>query len=392
MREAARLSGLNESRGSTYARSLRKFILLASGIYFCCSSVLLAQTADSKTNDSDKSWTSTSDSKEDYANPTRTIESHTQNGDRTVDVQSLQTRGPDGTLSPYQDIETETVRVDARTTRTTTRTFVRDASGAKTLFQITQEEKQVLPGAGSKMTRSTSNPDANGDLQLVQREVQETLSNSPGLEVTKTTVLLPSLNGSLAPVTQTEERRKRSGDTVEVQKTTLLPDASGSWQVGEVRKETIKDDGKNRSREEQVSRPDLDGKLGEVTRTMSKESVDASGGKSKSEETYSVDVPGATRDNSLHLVQRVTTNRQVNAGGQQISKTTEQLNPGEPNASLVVITVSNDTVRLGPTGAQATQTIQMRDANGNRGVVFVDTAKSSNPHAIEVQIPPSTPK
>jgi hypothetical protein len=46
-------------------------------------------------------------------------------------------------------------------------------------------------------------------------------------------------------------------------------------------------------------------------------------------------------------------------------------------------------VRPGASGAQATETIQMRDANGSFEVVSVDTSKSDNVHAIQVQIAPS---
>ena len=48
-----------------------------------------------------------------------------------------------------------------------------------------------------------------------------------------------------------------------------------------------------------------------------------------------------------------------------------------------------DTVRPGPSGALATRTVQVRDANGSFGVVSVDTTKSDNIHAIQVQIAPS---
>lgn len=37
----------------------------------------------------------------------------------------------------------------------------------------------------------------------------------------------------------------------------------------------------------------------------------------------------------------------------------------------------------------ATRTVQVRDANGGFGVVSVDTTKSDNIHAIQVQIGPS---
>ena len=111
-------------------------MLLAVGICFFALPALGAQTSDSQTGDTDKSWTATTESQRDNVNPTRTTESHTQTGNRTLDSQSVQRRGPDGHFEPYQDIEKETVRVDATTVRTTTRAFARDADGAKILVQV----------------------------------------------------------------------------------------------------------------------------------------------------------------------------------------------------------------------------------------------------------------
>src|ERR1700685_961498 len=282
---AGELLGYDEMRQSAWARRWCRFALLLCAILFCISSAVCAQVSDAEDDASSKSWTATTDSKEDYANPTRTIRSHTQNGNRTVDVQSLQTRGGGGDSNPYQDIETETVRVSSTTTRTTTRTFVRDGDGKKTLFQVTEEEKQTFPGGNSKVVRATSSPDANGNLQVVQRENRETRKISPDVAETKTLIMLPSINGGLAPAMQIQERENRSGNSVETKKTTQLPDGTGAWQVAEVRHTTTQDDGKNRSKEESVSRPDLDGKLEEVTRRLGKESGDSSGGGKKSEET-----------------------------------------------------------------------------------------------------------
>jgi hypothetical protein len=56
----------------------------------------------------------------------RTSASHIQNGNRTVDMQSLQRLASDGNFVPYQDIEKETVKVNSSTVRTTTRTCVRN--------------------------------------------------------------------------------------------------------------------------------------------------------------------------------------------------------------------------------------------------------------------------
>ena len=189
-----------------------------------------------------------------------------------------------------------------------------------------------------------------------------------------------------------EERRKRGADqTVESQKITLLPDGAGNWQVDEIRQATSRQEGKkNRSTKERISRPDSEGKLGEVSRAVSKESESASGERRNTVETYSVDVPGSTRDGSLHLFERATTAQRTSSTGQQTTEQqVEQPNPGDPGSGLRVTILTSDTVRPGPSGAQATRIIQVRDANGSFGVVSVDTTKADNIHAIQVQIAPS---
>jgi len=365
-------------------------MLLIFGACFCSNLALAAQ---SQTDGADKSWTATTESQTDNVNPTRTTESHSQNGNRTVDTQSVQRLGTDGHFEPYQDIERETVKVDATTVRTITRAFARDADGAKTLVQITEEEKHTLPGGGSDVVRSVSNPDINGKLQLVQRQVEETKKISKDVEETKTTVMLPSINGGLAPAMKVQERRTSgANDTVESNKTTLLPDGSGNWQVGETRQTTTKQEGKNLSSEERVSRPDSSGKLDEISRTVTKASEGGSGEKHNTVETYSLDVPGSTRDGGLHLVERATTTQRTSSTGQQTTEQqVEQPDPGDHG--LRVTTLTTDTVHPGSSGAHATRTIQARDANGDFGVVSVDTSKSDNIHAIQVQIgPPQKPK
>jgi hypothetical protein len=370
---------------------LSRFVLLAIALCFCLGFALWAQTSDSQPSDANKPWTSTTESQSDNLNPTRTIESHTQSGNRTLDNQSLQRRGSDGQFEPYQDIEKTTVQVNATTVQTITRTFGRDADGGKTLLQVTEEEKHTQPGGNSNIVRSTSNPDADGNLQLVQREIGETKKIGKGLEETNTTVLLPSISGDLAPSVKVHERREQgANDDVVSQKTTLLPDGAGNWQVSETRQATTTRDGTNRSVEERVSRPDAEGKLSEISRTVIKESKNASGEKRSTVDTYSVDVPGSAQDGSLHLVERTSITQGTGSAGQQTTaRRVDRPDPGDPGAGLQVTILSTDTVKPGPSEARATQTIEMRDANGSFGVVSVDTAKSDNIHAIQVQIAPS---
>jgi hypothetical protein len=365
-------------------------MLLAIVAYFCSAPALWAQATDSQTDGTNKSWTATTDSHSENADLLRTIESHTQSGNRTLDKQSVQHRGADGHFEPYQDIEKETVQVDAATVRTTTRTFGRDANGAKTLVEVIEEEKHILPGGDSKVVRATSDPDANGNLQLVQRRIEETKKTSKDVEETKTTVLLPSVNGGLVPTVKVQERREQgTNGTVESQQTTLLPDGAGNWQVGEIRHATTRQQDKDRSSEERVSRPDSEGKVGEVFRVVSKESESASGEGRSTVETFSVDVPGSARDGNLHMVERATTQRTSSIGQQTTEQQVEQPNPGDPGSGLRVTTLTTETVSLGPSGAQTTRTIQARDANGRLAVVYVDTTKSDNVPAVQVQIAPS---
>jgi hypothetical protein len=366
-------------------------MLLAILACVCSGLAVWAQTSDSQTNDASKSWTATTESQSANADGTRTVESHTQSGNRTLDRQSVERRGSDGGFEPYRDIEKETVQVDATTVRTTTRAFDRDADGVKTLVQVIEEEKRTLPGGDSNLVSATSSPDSSGNLQVVRRQIEETKKISRDVEETKTTVMLPNVNGGLAPAVKVEQRREQgANDTVETQKVTLLPDGAGTWQVGEIRRATTRQEGENRSTEERISLPDSEGNLGEVSRTVSQEDQSAPGEKRSTVETYSVSVPGSVGDGGLHLIERATTAERTGLSGQQVTEQqVEQANPGDPGSGLRVSVVTTDTVGSSPSGAQATRTVQARDANGSFDVISVDTTKSDNIHAILVQIAPS---
>lgn len=365
-------------------------LLLAIGTCCCFTPRLFAQTSDS-TSVENKSWTDTTDLKGNDLNPTRIIESHSQTGNRTLDERSVQIRGSDGHLEPYQDIERQTLQVDATTMRTTIRMFGRDLNGRKTLVQVTEEENHALPGGDSNVIRITSNPDVDGKLQPVQRDIVETKRVSTDVEETKTTVMLLNGNGGLTPVVKTHELRKRSANnTIESQKTTLLPDGAGNWRVIEVRQATTRQEGTNRTTEERVSRLESEGKLGEVSHVVSKESENASGEKRSLVETYSVDVPGMTRDGSLHLVERKTSTERSSSNGERATEQrVEQTNPGDPGSGLRVSVLVDGRMVPGPSGDQSTVTIRARDSNGTFGIVSVQTTKSDRIPAIQVQQTPA---
>jgi hypothetical protein len=347
---------------------------------------------DTSAGDTSQSWTATTRQQlPSSMNPSRTSESHTETGGRTIDNRSIETMGMYGRYAPYLDLQKETIKVDANTVRTVERAFGRDSDGRKTLVQVTEEEKRSLPGGEVKVVRTTSNPDANGALQVVQREIQDTRQTSPNVRETKSTFLTASPNGGLAASMQTTERSTKTSDhSVEFRKSTLLPDSNGNWQVSEVREGTVKEDGKNRTKEERVLQPGTDGNLSVIERTVSKEAENSAGEKRSTIETYSNNLPGSPVEGSLRLNQRVTTvQRKSEDGAQSTEKQVEQRNPGQPSDSPRLTQEAIDIVRPRLSGTTLqTQTLRTLDSSGTLGVVSIDTRKQDNAPAIQVEIAP----
>ncbi len=156
--------------------------------------------------------------------------------------------------------------------------------------------------------------------------------------------------------------------------------------MSEVRQATTRQDGTNRTTEERVSRLDSEGKLGEVSHVVSQESESTSGEKRSVVETYSIDLPGTTRDGSLHLVERkISTESSSSAGESETEQEIGQTNPGDPGAGLRVSVLINGRMVPGPSGEQSTVTIRARDSNGNLGIVSIDTTKADRIPTIQVQ-------
>jgi hypothetical protein len=369
-------------------------VLVVIGAYCFCPGVF-AQTSDSQTaEEPTKSWTSTTNLKGNNVNSERIIESHSQTGNRMLEERSVEIRGSDGHFEPYQDIEKETLQVDATTMRTATRTFGRDVNGRKTLVQVTEEEKHTLPGGDSNVIRITSNPDVNGKLQPVQRKIMETKRVSTEVEETNATVMLPSANGGLAPASKTHAIRKRAAnDAVETETTTWLLDVNGKWQLSEIRQNTTRQEAKDRRIEERVFRSDAEGKLGEVSHVVSQDSESTSGEKRSVVETYSIDVPGNSQDGSLHLVERKTSTESSSSAGERATELkVEQTNPGDPGAGLRVSVLVDGRMVPGPSGDQSTVTIRARDVNGSSAIVSVETTESDKVPTIQLQqTPPEKP-
>src|SRR5271155_2386315 len=259
------------------AASSTKFLIRSMiSVIFCVGAVGCAQAQNTQANNTNESWSATTQTSLSNTSPSRTTDSHVTLGNKSVDKQIVEALGPNGQYQPSSETEKETIHVNATTTRTVVRSYSWDVNGQRNLQQVTEEEARSSTSGEVHVIRTSAESDGNGNLQGVQREVAETRKISPDVQETKTTTYLLNGNGGLTPSLQTQELQKCSADhRVEVKKTLLQPDSSGNWQVAEVKESTIKEDDKNRTSVERISRPNSDGGLSEVARTVGKETENA---------------------------------------------------------------------------------------------------------------------
>jgi hypothetical protein len=358
-------------------------------VALCVGAAVCVQAQDQKQSSTDQSWTATTETTVANSNPSRTTENCSKSRNRTVDKQRVEVLGLDGHYRPDSETETEIVRVND-TTRTVVREYGWDGNGRRTLSQVTEEEARSAASGDGQTVRTTSSSDVNGNLQVVKREIADTKKTSPDAQETKTKVYLADGNGGFNMAVQTQEVQKRSDDNkVEVKKTMLLPDGNGNWKVGEVKEKTIKDDGKKRTTEERVWRPDYEGRLSECSRTVGEETENSAGERTSIVETYSRDVPGSAEDGSMHQTQRVTTLQKRESNGETTEQQVEQPNPGNPSDGPQVTAKTKYTVRYAASGSEKTKTIQVRDGNGAFQVFSVETRKSEQVPPTQVRTAPS---
>jgi len=358
-------------------------------VALCVGAAGCVQAQEAQQSSTDESWTATRDTTLVNTNPSRTTESHTKSGNRTIDKQTVEVLGPDGRYQTLSETEVETVHTDSGTTRTVVRTYVPDGNGESKLAQTTEEEARTTANGDAHVVRKTSTADVNGSLQVVQREVTDTRNVSPDVEETKSTAYQPDSYGGFAQTQQTQQlKTRKAADSVEVKEKTLLPDGNGNWGVSDVTEKTIKHDGKNRITEERVSQADLEGRLSESSRTVSTETETTTGEKRKTVEIYSNYAPGYA-DSSLHLNWRTTTIQKKDSSGEITEGQVEEPSWGNPSDSPKVTARTKYVVTYAFSGTQQTKTVEARDGGGNFSVVSVETQKSDQATPTQKPTPPA---
>jgi hypothetical protein len=334
-----------------------------------------AEAQEASQNSSGGSWTATTEGSTLNVTPWRTTQSHTKSGNRTLDKQLVEVLGPDGQFRP--ETETETIRLDDATTRTVVRTYKWDGNGRRILASITEEEERRTASGDSHVVSTTSNADVNGNFQTVKREVTDTNTTIPKTWETKTKVYLGDGNGGYVLAVQALQLQKRDDDhTIEVMKKTLLPDGNGNWKVDELTEKTVKENDRDRTTEERISRSDTEGRLSGILLTVGDETKDAEGDRNITIDKYSRDVPGATSDGRMHWTQRITTIQEHRTGRETTEQQVDRPNPGNPSDGPQVIAKTKYTVQYAASGSNEEKTTQVPDGNGAFKVFYLETRKS----------------
>jgi hypothetical protein len=316
-----------------------------------------------------QSWTANTQSDLSYGNPSRATESHIKSGNRTVDKKTVEVLGPDGQYQPYFVVETEQIQESPTLTRSITRTYNPGPNGDDQLTQATESETQNSTDGSARTVQTTSKPDSDGNLEVVGREITATTKGTASQD-SHTTVYLPDVNGDLAPSMQINEQQRNVGaSNMVVKKETLLPDANGAWQPYEVREQTVKGDAQNRTSDDRVSRRDFEGNVSPVSGMITTEK-NANGERTSASQTYSVDFPGSTRNQTLRPLQSSSTVRKTELNRTVTEQQIVQPNPGEPEINFFHTT--NIIVREN-SGTEEIIKVTAQYPDGSPSVVLLET-------------------
>jgi hypothetical protein len=251
---------------------------------------------------------------------------------------------------PPVEIESEREQLDAQTTRVTRRKYSDPVNGGRQLMETTVEEIKMMPNGRSSAVRSTSRRDANGRLNIVQKETQEVVSSgADAYRITKT-LLLPGINNSLVEKAQVQQIEKRVGDkSVEIDRTRYEPGPDGKLNAAE-RRVSQNVQGKDQTQtEEQVYRYDVNRKINLTQQLKIKEWKDSSGQMRQQSESYAAGLNGKLQlDSRSTIVQKPLGNQK-----KETTEIVEERNTTAPSEGLRLVRKVVENVQ--PLGANETE-------------------------------------
>jgi hypothetical protein len=306
-------------------------------------------------------------------NPARIIQTQREENGRTIDTQIVEAPS-DGTYQVISETEQETVQVDANTVRVVQRLYT-PVNGTRKPYQMTEEERHTGPDNRESVVRTISSLDSDGHSQVLERDIEETNSTTPDVKQTNTTVLR-LVAGTLTPVQKFEQTERSKGDTLEVQRNMLTPDGSDHFQVIQAERNVVTQTKDGQTTESAFYGYDGRAPLAPIEQTTGREWTSGDSQREMSQ-TFSVNVPGRTPDDHLHLVQQENLTTITAPGGGTLTETqTQELNPGAPEDGLRLTTVETETSQpIGKSQTDNHKEVRSLDINGNLSVDWQEDSR-----------------
>lgn len=277
--------------------------------------------------------------------------------------------GINGGSQPLVDQDTQTIKLDDKTTRTVTKIYGQGPDGNRQLITIDQTDKTDLGAGKSKSVSTRSDRDANGNFALTKRKESETVPTGPNSSVTHITVFQPGINQTLAPTQKIEQVDSTSASQNRTTTTTSISDGNGGWTTGNVTDTTTNKQGKDQqTQDEKVYTPDADGKLVLSRRVVTRDWKAANGQQQQETDTYATPQGGTmgAPGGGLSLMQRLTTVKTTKPDGTiETRQQTEQRSLVSPNGGLQITGAVVETATPTKGGTMATQTSVFADDGNN---------------------------
>ncbi len=304
--------------------------------------------------------------------PTRVVVTQSKQDGRTVEtrvVQEPSSTSGYATLSGWDTLietEEETTRPDPNTTTVVQRRYSRDVNGNRRLVGVTQEQRTTAGSGRETVVRTTSRADTNERLQVIEREVQQTLPTSDDTRQTSSTITRYGADGSPF-VQRSQQSEQRKGDVVEQQTTIFAPDGNGNFVPVSRTESTTTKTASGQKKDERIYRDTGLGKMTVVQREVGSESKDALGAHSVTQKysAFSSD-PGG----DPVLIEQASTSRQTASDGSSQSKQQiERIDFGNPTLGLQLATSITETSQPTRNGETKHQIVRRADGNGALPVV-----------------------
>lgn len=305
-----------------------------------------------------------------------------------AEVQQVSVPGVNGGKRNLVDQETETTRLNANTTRTTTKIYGQDSEGNRRLIAVRQTDKTDLGHGKSREVSNYSERDQNDQFDVTRRTVSETVPTGPDSATTNVSVFTPAgeASGHLALSQKIHEVTHKSKQGERTVSTLSRPDGNGGWAATRKTETTVQKhaDG-TKTQEKSLYLTDADGNVSLTQRVVTRDWKAKDGKEHKVVSTY-VTPPGATmtaQGGGLELMQRdssVTTVRKD--GTVETRQQTAQRSLVSPSEGLKISGAVVDVATPTKSGAMRTrQTVYQENGNGNLQQVTVFGGEQPAPAA-----------